>query len=100
MLQKLDEKKKEQSSEGGQEGSSSPTPSKIGFENLAKIIGSKWQKLTPSEVQGYKEKAVVDMKRYKAEMETYLAKQQAVKEKEGEEDSQEIAYADNLEAKE
>jgi hypothetical protein len=47
---------------------------KIGFENLAKLIGGKWQGLKPSEVEYYKEKAGVDMQRYKEEMEAYKRK--------------------------
>ena len=47
----------------------------IGFESLAKIIGSKWQDLTPDQVEYYKEKAGEDMKRYKKEMEVYLTMQ-------------------------
>jgi hypothetical protein len=79
MLQELDEKKKEAKAnnedESTSDGALSPSPSKIGFESLAKMIGSKWQQLTPSQVGLYKEKALVDMKRYKSEMEIYSAKQ-------------------------
>ncbi len=52
---------------------------KIGFENLAKVIGQRWQELTPDQVEYYKEKASGDMKRYKDEMELYLAKQDGPK---------------------
>ena len=80
LLQKLDDAKKEEASENGnEEDEDKKPPSKIGFENLAKIIGSKWQDLTPTQVEYYKEKAGEDMKRYKSEMETYLAKQQSGK---------------------
>ena len=48
---------------------------KIGFENLAKVIGQRWQELTPEQVEYYKKKAEEDMKRYKDQMEEYLAKQ-------------------------
>ena len=74
LLQKLDDAKNESTEETTED---KKTPSKIGFENLAKIIGSKWQDLTPTQVEYYKEKAGEDMKRYKSEMETYLAKQSA-----------------------
>jgi len=47
---------------------------KIGFENLAKVIGQRWQDLKPDEVQYYKEKAEADMDRYKEQMEEYLNK--------------------------
>lgn len=48
---------------------------KIGFENLAKIIGGRWQDLNSTDVQYYKEKAARDMERYKKEMEEYIKKQ-------------------------
>lgn len=44
---------------------------KIGFENLAKIIGQRWQNLPPSSVQRCKALALEDMKRYKLEMQEY-----------------------------
>jgi hypothetical protein len=40
---------------------------KIGFESLARTIGSRWKALEPKEVEYYKEKATTDMARYKAE---------------------------------
>lgn len=49
---------------------------KIGFENLAKIIGQRWQELGQPQVQSYKVKAEADKLRYKEEMEAYTAKQQ------------------------
>jgi len=54
---------------------------KIGFENLAKVIGQRWQELTPEQVEYYKKKAEEDMKRYKDQMEVYLAKQDDGKKK-------------------
>lgn len=45
---------------------------KIDFQSLAKIIGRRWQSLTPSEADLYKRKAEADMLRYKNEMEAYL----------------------------
>ena len=47
---------------------------KIGFENLAKIIGQRWQKLESDRVEHYKKLAAKDMKRYKEEMEVFLTK--------------------------
>lgn len=47
---------------------------KIGFQNLARVIGKRWQDLTEHEMQGYKEKAKVDLERYKREMEEYVCK--------------------------
>ena len=44
---------------------------KISFENLAKIIGSKWRDLSKSEVEYYKRKADTDMQRYRREMDEY-----------------------------
>lgn len=87
LLQKLDDAKNEKGDD--EEEEDKKTPSKIGFENLAKIIGSKWQDLTPSQVEYYKEKAGEDMKRYKSEMETYLAKQSG--REEAQEDAEESA---------
>ncbi|KAL3927145.1 MAG: hypothetical protein SGBAC_013200, partial [Bacillariaceae sp.] len=41
---------------------------KIGFQNLAKLIGKRWQELPANEMIYYKEKANTDMVRYKEEM--------------------------------
>ena len=59
---------------------------KIGFENLAKVIGQRWQELTPEQVEYYKSKANEDMKRYKDQMEDYLAKQDDGKKKKDSDD--------------
>uniref|UniRef100_A0A7S1Z6E2 HMG box domain-containing protein n=1 Tax=Ditylum brightwellii TaxID=49249 RepID=A0A7S1Z6E2_9STRA len=50
---------------------------KIGFENLAKLIGKRWQNLDPERVEHYKILADKDMKRYKDEMEVFLTKQES-----------------------
>ncbi|KAL3910815.1 MAG: hypothetical protein SGILL_007542, partial [Bacillariaceae sp.] len=48
---------------------------KIGFESLAKIVGQRWKELPPDELEKYKKRAEVDMKRYRKEMEAYVQKQ-------------------------
>jgi HMG-box domain len=50
---------------------------KIGFESLAKEIGKRWQELDGIQSQFYKDKAAKDMKRYKEEMDGFLAKEEA-----------------------
>ena len=70
----------------GDEGNQKRTANgKIGFENLAKIIGGKWQDLRPSDVEYYKRKASSDMQRYKDEMDEYN-KKHARKNKDDEDD--------------
>lgn len=65
----------EEEAEAGEEKKGKKRPhGKIGFENLAKVIGQRWQELGPDQVTYYKKKAEEDMKRYKQEMETYLTK--------------------------
>eukprot|EP00567_Pseudictyota_dubia_P009392 CAMPEP_0197439494 /NCGR_PEP_ID=MMETSP1175-20131217/6220_1 /TAXON_ID=1003142 /ORGANISM="Triceratium dubium, Strain CCMP147" /LENGTH=534 /DNA_ID=CAMNT_0042969419 /DNA_START=267 /DNA_END=1871 /DNA_ORIENTATION=- len=49
---------------------------KIGFENLAKIIGKRWQDLTEKEAKPYKKRAEREMVAYRGRMEEWLAKQQ------------------------
>lgn len=66
-----------------------PPHGKIGFESLAKIVGQRWKELKPDELAKYKKLADVDMVRYRAEMESYVAKQ-----REGLEQSRE--HLDNL----
>lgn len=61
--------------------SSSPTKSsskrrkaghgKISFENLAKVVGQRWQDLGPEQIGYYKEKASLDSERYRKEMEAF-----------------------------
>ena len=98
LLQKLDDAKAaEKAGDDEEDEDDKKTPSKIGFENLAKIIGSKWQDLTPAEVEYYKEKAGEDMKRYKSEMETYLAKQSGKESNNAEGDAEQQDDADSAE---
>jgi len=64
-----------------------PPHGKIGFENLAKIIGQRWQKLEPDRIEHYKKLAGKDMKRYKDQMEVFLTKIENEKKKKFEEDN-------------
>jgi len=48
---------------------------KIGFENLAKLIGKRWQELDAEGIEKYKKLADRDMTRYKTEMEAFLTKE-------------------------
>jgi len=50
------------------------------------VIGQRWQELTPEQVEYYKKKAEEDMKRYKDQMEEYLAKQDDGKRKKDSDD--------------
>jgi hypothetical protein len=81
----LDETKKKSSGKKRKR----PPHGKIGFESLAKIVGQRWKELKPDELAKYKKLADVDMVRYRAEMESYVAKQ-----REGLEQSRE--HIDNL----
>jgi hypothetical protein len=67
------EDKEEELDEEGKKRKKAPH-GKIGFENLAKIIGQRWQKLEPDRIEHYKKLAAVDMKRYKEQMEVFLSK--------------------------
>ncbi len=58
----------------GEDGKKIPH-GKIGFENLAKEIGRRWQQLKPDEMEKFKKLADEDMARYKRDMETFLAKE-------------------------
>mmetsp|Transcript_40053 Transcript_40053/g.85273 ORF Transcript_40053/g.85273 Transcript_40053/m.85273 type:complete len:583 (+) Transcript_40053:209-1957(+) len=48
---------------------------KIGFENLAKLIGKRWQELDADGIEKYKKLADRDMTRYKKEMEEFLTRE-------------------------
>jgi hypothetical protein len=47
---------------------------KIGFENLAKLIGERWHSLNPESADYYRNLAEEDSLRYRSEMEAYLTK--------------------------
>lgn len=82
ILDKIPESEKAGSGGDGKTRKRKKRPhGKIGFENLAKVIGQRWQELTPEQVEYYKKKAEDDMKRYKDQMEEYLAKQDDGKKK-------------------
>jgi hypothetical protein len=49
---------------------------KIDFQSLAKVVGKRWQNLPPDELKSYKEKANIDMLRYKKEMEAYSVREE------------------------
>ena len=71
---------------------------KIGFENLAKIIGQRWQKLESDRIEHYKKLAAKDMKRYKEQMEVFLTKIENEKKKKFEEENGGAAAVDDGEA--
>ena len=82
ILESLDKDKKDQedakedAKEQGEEnkkGDEKPH-GKISFESLAKTIGERWDKLDKDELARYKELAEKDTKRYKKEMNEFLAK--------------------------
>jgi hypothetical protein len=83
---------KEQNADGG-----GRMRGKIGFENLAKSIGQRWQQLDKKLSKYYKAKAEEDMARYRKEMEIYNAKHGAKKKgddiDDNEEDEKEGAHA-------
>jgi HMG (high mobility group) box len=49
---------------------------KMGFEEMAKIIGSKWKDIDPVRLKKYQEEANQDRERYKKDIEIYNLKQQ------------------------
>jgi hypothetical protein len=82
--------------QGGDGKKKTKTPQgKIGFENLAKIIGQRWQKLEPDRIEHYKKLAAIDMKRYKAAMEVFLAKIENEKKKKYETEEGEEQYKED-----
>lgn len=70
--------------DGGDEGKQKKTPGKkrkrvphgkIGFENLAKVVGQRWKDLEEERRNHFKQLADQDMKRYREEMEVFMKKQ-------------------------
>jgi HMG-box domain len=51
---------------------------KIGFENLARLIGQRWQELGPDQVQYYKAQSDADKERHAREMQEYQRNQARV----------------------
>ena len=71
---------------------------KIEFENLAKLIGQRWQKLSPENVRYYKTLANDDLEnRYKVEMLHYEQRLQNKTEMDGTHRSQEGTRSDKEE---
>ena len=60
---------------------------KIGFESLAKLIGTAWKNCPPAEVAKYKVLANEDMMRYKAEMDVYNEKKNKKKKDDDDDDN-------------
>ena len=82
MDRKLDPTGK--SSNYGRRGRHVKTHGKIGFQDLAKRIASRWKALPPDELAEYKRLAEMDAKRYKEDMEKF------------EKDQEEVAAAETL----
>ena len=74
--------------------SSKSGKAKVGFENLAKMIGQRWQNLTSDQVEYYKKEADKDMVRYKKEMEIYSEKQKNKAQQKEEEEEDEDSNAE------
>lgn len=53
---------------------------KVGFQELAKMIGKRWKNLEDDELNIYKKKAETDMGRYKEEMLKYVANEKKAEE--------------------
>ena len=70
-----DEPKEEEKKKAGTKKKKTTPHGKIGFESLAKLIGKRWQELDPAEVDKYKKLAEVDSRRYRADMEVWLKKE-------------------------
>lgn len=90
---KVDDDEEEELDADGKKRKKAPH-GKIGFENLAKIIGQRWQKLEPDKIEHYKKLAAKDMKRYKEQMEVFLTKIENEKKKKLDDDD---AAAENSE---
>lgn len=64
------------------------THGKISFQQLARMVGERWKSLANDKKEYYQNLAKEDMKRQKAAMEEYYAKQNELKEKSGTQDNQ------------
>jgi len=58
------------------------THGRIGFQDLARLIGQRWKTLPADRMDEYKRLADIDMKRYKEDMVVWNAQQKELKEKE------------------
>lgn len=70
----LKDQKKQQETDGD---SKEIEDKRIGFQNLAKIIGQRWHDLSPERTEYYKALASKDMVRYRSEMEIFSQKKAA-----------------------
>lgn len=62
-------------------GKKRPPHGKIGFENLAKVIGERWKHVDSTRLKYYKDLATKDLQRYAEEMRLYEEKQVAKRNK-------------------
>jgi len=68
---------------------------KIGFENLAKLIGERWHDLDIASADYYRKLAKEDSLRYRADMEVYLSKQQQQQQQQQQSNDSSSSVSDN-----